>query len=154
MNAQVGVSGVTGMERTEVSSKYTVNDVGFQIKPQVVEWGRLISQMQNGSAGPFYIIGWDFGEGDASKMNSFLQSESAISIARMPEYDKLAHEAGSTTDKQENQELWTQAQELIHDKYAVGAMWQADAIYGESDKIDWVPPFGENLILSGISFKK
>ena len=130
-----------------------LNGVGFQITPQIVEWGRLIAQMQSHSAGPFYIIGWDFGEGDASKMNSFLQTGATLSISSTPEYDKLAAEANATTDAAKNKELWQQAEKVIHDSFVVAAAWQANAIYGERDRIDWAPKFGENLDLSTVAFK-
>ncbi|RVU23699.1 ABC transporter substrate-binding protein [Streptomyces antnestii] len=126
---------------------------GFDIKPQTVEWGRLINQMTSGSAGPFYIIGWDFGEGDASKLNSFIQSSATSSIARIKEFDDLSAEAGRTTDEKKNTELWQKAQKVIHDQYAVGAMWQPDAMYGLSDRMVWTPEMGEGITLQDIRLK-
>jgi peptide/nickel transport system substrate-binding protein len=124
--------------------------VGFKVKPQALEWGRLISMMQNRSGGPFYIIGWDFGEGDASKMNSFLKSNSALSVTEDATYDKLADEAGAEMDETKRTELWKQAQKRIHDQYYVAAVWQAASIYGFSKKYTWDALFGENLDLAGI----
>ncbi|GAA1241149.1 ABC transporter substrate-binding protein [Janibacter melonis] len=123
---------------------------GFEVAPQTVEWGRLISQMTKGSAGPFYMIGWDFGEGDASKQDSFLQSSSSASIAKLPEYDRLSDDASATTDEDENLRLWQEAQKSVHRSYAIGGMWQADSIYGMTDAISWSPEFGDNVILKDI----
>lgn len=125
-----------------------LNQVGFDIHPQTLEWGRLINMMQNRSAGPFYIIGWDFGEGDASKMNSFLQSSSALSVTQDKEYDRLVALAAKETDEQKRTEIWKKVQQYVHDQYFIAAVWQAASIYGFSKKLDWVANFGENLALS------
>jgi peptide/nickel transport system substrate-binding protein len=127
-----------------------LSTVGIKPKPQTLEWGRLISMMQNRSGGPFYIIGWDFGEGDASKMNSFLKSNSALSVTEDPTYDKLADEAGAEMDDAKRRDLWKQAQKRVHDQYYVAAVWQAASIYGFSKKYTWEANFGENLDLAGI----
>lgn len=122
----------------------------FKIKPRTMEWGRLVSMMQNRSAGPFYIIGWDFGEGDASKMNSFLKSNSALSIVNDPIYDRLVDQAAAEIDEAKRTELWKQVQKLVQDQYYIAAVWQAASIYGFSNKLDWVVGrFGENLDLAG-----
>lgn len=127
---------------------------GFKVTPQVMEWGRLIGMMQSRSAGPFYIIGWDFGEGDASKMNSFLKSNSALSITADPEYDKLADLAGAEMDEAKRTEYWKQAQKLVHDKYYVAAVWQAASIYGFSKRLQWEALYGDNFDLASVKVNK
>ncbi len=124
--------------------------VGFTVRPQTMEWGRLVGLMMTRSAGPFYIIGWDFGEGDASKMNSFLKSNSSLSVTNDPNYDHLADLAGAEMDAKQRTAYWRQAQVLVHDQYYVAAVWQAAAIYGFSKKFDWDADYGENLDLAGI----
>lgn len=127
-----------------------LTSAGFDIEPTTVEWGRLISMMASGDGGPFYIIGWDHGEGDASKMDSFLQSEATYTVADLPEYDRLSAEASASVDEAENLQLWQEAQQEIYENYAVGGMWQADSIYGLSDGISWTPEFGDVLTLHEI----
>ncbi len=131
-----------------------LNAVGFKISPQMMEWGRLIAMIGNRTAGPFYVVGWDFGEGDASKMNSFLLSTSPVSVTRDPEYDKLALAANAEMDPAARTKLWKQAQQVIHDRYLIGAVWEADAIYGLSRKLEYSAHFGENLDLAGIKIPK
>ncbi len=125
-----------------------LDQVGFEITPQTLEWGRFINMMQNRSGGPFYIIGWDFGEGDASKMNSFLQSSSALSVTQDAEYDRLVAAAGQEPDDAKRTEIWKQVQKYVHDQYFIAAVWQASSLYGFSRKLDWTANFGENLALS------
>jgi peptide/nickel transport system substrate-binding protein len=123
---------------------------GIKANPRTIEWGRLISMMQNRSGGPFYIIGWDFGEGDASKINSFLKSNSALSVTADPNYDALADKAGAEMDEAKRTDVWKQAQKLVHDQYYIAAVWQAASIYGFSKKLGWdVGRHGENLNLAG-----
>ena len=131
-----------------------LGQVGFEITPQTLEWGRFINMMQNRSGGPFYIIGWDFGEGDASKMNSFLQSTSALSVTQDKEYDRLVGLAGEEIDETKRTEIWKQVQKYVHDQYFVAAVWQASSLYGFSKKLDWEANFGENLALSEIKVVK
>ncbi|HYG46126.1 MAG TPA: ABC transporter substrate-binding protein [Bordetella sp.] len=127
-----------------------LGSTGFKISPQVMEWGRLIGMMQSRSAGPFYIIGWDFGEGDASKMNSFLKSNSALSVTADPEYDRIADLAGAEMDEAKRAEYWKQAQKLVHDNYYVAAVWQAASIYGFSKKLQWDALYGDNFDLATV----
>lgn len=130
-----------------------LDKVGFNIKPQTVDWGRLINMMTHGKGGPFYMIGWDFGEGDASKADSFLRSDSQIGMANEPRYDKLASAAEAATNEDTNRKLWYKAEKLVRDQYMVGAVWQADSIYGMSDRVSWNPKFGDNLFLTRMSLK-
>lgn len=125
--------------------------VGIQAKPQQLEWGRLISMMQNRSGGPFYIIGWDFAEGDASKMNSIIKSSSSISVTNDPEYDALADQAGAEVDEAKRTELWKKAQKLVHDRYYVAAVWQAASIYGFARNMSAPDLVGDNFKLSKVT---
>ncbi|SAK95534.1 extracellular solute-binding protein [Caballeronia hypogeia] len=127
-----------------------LNSTGFRITPQVMEWGRLIGMMQSRSGGPFYIIGWDFGEGDASKMNSFLNSSSPLSVTADPEFDKLAAQAAGQMDDAKRAEDWKAAQQLVHDRYYVAAVWQAASIYGFSKRLQWDARFGDNFDLATV----
>lgn len=124
--------------------------VGFEITAQPLEWGRLINMMQNRSAGPFYIIGWDFGEGDASKIYSFLHSSSALSITQDEEFDRLAALAAQETDQDKRTAIFNEIQQYVHDQYFVAAVWQAAALYGFSDKYDWEANSGDTLLLSEV----
>ena len=130
-----------------------LNAVGFKVSPQPMEWGRLISMMSNRSAGPFYIIGWDFGEADASKMNSFLLSTSPTAIAKDADYDRLAMAGTAEMNPATRTKIWKDAQQVIHDHYMVGAVWEAASIYGVSKKLDYTPEFGENLDLARIKIR-
>lgn len=127
---------------------------GIRTKPQQLEWGRLISMMQNRSGGPFYIIGWAFDEGDASKMNSFLKSNSSLSVTNDPEYDALADQAGAELDEAKRTALWKKAQKLVYDRYYVAAVWQAASIYGFAKNLDAPGLVGDGLKLSGVTISQ
>ena len=126
--------------------------VGFEINAQTLEWGRLINMMQNRSAGPFYIIGWDFGEGDASKIYSFLHSSSALSITQDEEFDRLAALAAQETDQEKRTEIFREIQQYVHDQYFIAAVWQAAALYGFNNKYEWEANSGDTLLLSEVKF--
>lgn len=127
-----------------------LNSVGFKVKPQTMEWGRLITMIQQRSAGPFVIVGWDFGEGDASKVNTMFRSDSPVSLVSDPEYDRLSDLAGAEMDEAKRTVFWKQAQKVVHDKYYIAATWQAASIYGMSKKLKWGADFGDNFDLAGV----
>ena len=85
-------------------------------------------------------------------MNSFLMPGS-IRVSDLPEYERLATSAGTEIDPARSTALWKEAQKVVHDSYVIGAMWQTDALWGESNKVDWKPAFGDNITLSAIRFK-
>lgn len=130
-----------------------LGEVGFEITPQVLEWGRLINLMQNRSAGPFYVIGWDMAEADASKINSFLHSSSALSITQDAEYDRLSGLAGAEVDEAKRTAIWHDIQRYVHDQYFIAGVWQASSLFGVSDKFDYAAKFGDNLILQDLSVR-
>ena len=129
-------------------------EVGFETNSRVLEWGRLINMMQNRSAGPFYIIGWDMTEGDASKINTFLHSSSALSVTQDAEYDRLAALAGSETDEAKRTAIWHDIQTYIHDQYFAAAAWQASSIFGVNKRFTYEANFGDNLILTELSLRQ
>lgn len=131
-----------------------LDEVGFEITPQMLEWGRLINMMQNRSAGPFYIIGWDMTEGDASKINSFLHSTSPLSITQDPEYDRLVALAGSELNEEKRTAIWHEVTQYVHDQVYIPAVWQASSLYGVSTKFDYSANFGDNLILTDLAPRK
>ncbi|WP_432970106.1 ABC transporter substrate-binding protein [Dactylosporangium sp. CA-233914] len=127
-----------------------LNDVGFTVNPQAVEWGRLVAQLAQGDGGPFLMTGWDFSEGSPSKQKSFLHKTSPMKMAVLPQWDAVVDRAERTTNQDENLQLWQEAQKIEHDEYAIGAIWRLNAVYGVSDRVQWEPSFGENLILKQI----
>ncbi|PPC74215.1 ABC transporter substrate-binding protein [Pokkaliibacter plantistimulans] len=129
-----------------------LKQVGFDINAQTLEWGRFVNMMSQKSGGPFYITGWDFGEGDASKMNSILSSGAAFSVTADATYDSLVAQAAQELDEARRTKLWHDIQTYVHDQYLVGAVWQSSALYGFSKNLDWEPRFGENMSLSEFHF--
>jgi peptide/nickel transport system substrate-binding protein len=127
-----------------------LNSVGFKVTPQTMEWGRLIAMINQRNAGPFIIVGWDFGEGDASKINSIFRPESPVSLVVDPEYNRLSDLAGAEMNETKRTAYWKQAQKLLHDKYYIAATWQAASIFGVSKKLDWAADTGENFKLAAV----
>nr|WP_315396925.1 ABC transporter substrate-binding protein [uncultured Duganella sp.] len=124
--------------------------VGFKVTPQTMEWGRLNAMINQRNAGPFVIVGWDFSEGDASKINSIFRPESPISLVVDPEYNRLSDLAGAEMDPAKRTAYWQQAQKLVHDKIYIAAAWQTASIYGMSKKLDWAADTGENFKLAAV----
>lgn len=127
--------------------------VGFKINPRVMEWGRLISMIATGTAGPFFIVGWDYSENDASKMHAFSTSARATALCNIPGYDAAANKAMVELDDAKRTDLWREAQRALHDAYMIAGSWQAAAIFGARKEIEWKADFGENITLTDIEIK-
>ena len=87
-------------------------------------------------------------------MNSFLMSTSPISITKDADYDRLAMSANAEMNPDARNKIWKQAQQVIHDHYLVGAVWEAASIYGVSKRLEYNPQFGENLDLASIKIRQ
>jgi len=124
--------------------------VGFQISPRSMEWGRMISMMATGTAGPFYIVGWDFSENDASKMDGFANSSRPTTRCVVPAYDAAAREALVELDDAKRTQLWRKAQVALRDSYTIAGAWQAASIFAGRKEIQWKPTFGDNIALADI----
>jgi peptide/nickel transport system substrate-binding protein len=129
------------------------NAVGFQITPRVMEWGRLISMIGGGTAGPFYIVGWDYSENDASKMHAFGNSARSTALCQVPEYDQAAAKAMIELDDEKRTALWREAQRAMNDAYMVAGSWQAASIFGARKEVRWEANFGDNIALSDIKIE-
>lgn len=130
------------------------NAVGFQISPRVMEWGRLISMISGGTAGPFYIVGWDYSENDASKMHAFGNSSRPTALCKVPEYDEAAGKAMIELHDEKRTELWRQAQRAMNDAYMIAGSWQAASIFGARSEVKWKANFGDNIALTDISIEQ
>lgn len=125
-------------------------DVGITVNASLMEWGRLIRMMAEHNAGPFYMIGWDYGEGDASKMDSLFASSAPYSLWSREDYDDLSSRANTEMDPAVRTDLWHQAQQLVHDNFMYLAAWQTSVLYGANDRIEWESYFGDVMRIADI----
>lgn len=128
--------------------------VGFQITPRTMEWGRMIAMITGATAGPFYIVGWDYSEGDASKMHAFGNSKRPTALCASPAYDEAAGQAMTELDDAKRTEFWRTAQRAWKDTYAIAGTWQAASIFGARKEIQWQAQYGDNISLTDITFVK
>jgi peptide/nickel transport system substrate-binding protein len=124
--------------------------VGFRIQAQTMEWGRLISMMVTRSAGPFFIIGWDFSDGDASKTASFTLNSGRTSGTNHPEYEAIVAQAEQEMDPERRKELWKRAQKVLHDNHLVGPVWMAASVFGMSKRFGFAADQGDFVDLGSI----
>lgn len=127
--------------------------VGFKITPRIMEWGRLISMISGATAGPFYIVGWDYSEGDASKMHAFGNSNRPTALCKVPEYDDAAGKAMTELNDEKRTELWKKAQRAMKDSYMIAGTWQAASIFGARKEVKWEANFGDNISLTDIKIQ-
>lgn len=118
---------------------------GIRVNARLMEFGRLIGMMAKGTAGPFYMIGWDFSEGDAAKLTSLFHSKATYSLWSNPHLDELLDKAATEMDQEKRKELYCQAQKLIVEERMFLRAWQASTLWGVNDRIDWEARTGNNF---------
>lgn len=122
-----------------------LSEVGIETNASVVEWGRALDMMAQGNFGPFYMIGWDFGEGVASKMDTLFLSTARQARFHLDEYDRLSRAGNIELDAAKRAQYWREAQKVVYDNYSLLGTWQTSALYGAADWISWSRPYG-NII--------
>lgn len=126
---------------------------GFKITPRVMEWGRLISMISGATAGPFYIVGWDFSENDASKMDGFASSSRPTALCKVPGYDEAARKAMVELDDTKRTELWRTAQRALREAYTIAGTWQAASIFATRKELEFKASYGDNISLADMKIK-
>lgn len=92
--------------------------IGVDAKIQTFEWTTYLEKLAKGEA-PMFMIGWTGDNGDADNFIYTLLSSDAIGSNNYSRYsnkqvDSLLKKAQTVTDENQRQELYKQAQEIIH----------------------------------------
>ena len=99
--------------------KKNLEDVGFKVKIVTYEWAVYLEKTKNGEADAF-LLGWTGDNGDADNFLYTLLSKDTIGSNNSAYYSsdeasKLLLDAQSETDEEKRNDLYKQAQVIIHE---------------------------------------
>jgi peptide/nickel transport system substrate-binding protein len=98
---------------------HNLKEIGIDAEIKTIEWTTYLDKVKKGEF-PMYMLGWTGDNGDADNFLYTLLSTDAIgsnnnSFYSNPEVDKLLKQAQTVTDESQRNELYKQAQVLIHE---------------------------------------
>lgn len=116
-------------------------DVGIKATIQNIGDSTQFTTLVSTNKAVFYQ--WDWGyfsvfDADGILYDMF-HSDSPYAYYSTPELDKLLEEGRGTLDSAKREQVYSQAQHLLHDDAAVLFMFGAHSIWGVSSKVDWTP---------------
>ncbi|MBV6759073.1 ABC transporter substrate-binding protein [Rhodococcus opacus] len=114
-----------------------LSDIGIEVDATVMEWGELLTRMFSHTAGAYVLLGYDFGEHDASKTVDILTAGFADKLPA--DIAELAKESGSTIDTDRRTDVLKKMQRKLHDSFLIPEVWQNDGLFGVRDGIEWEP---------------
>ncbi|WP_027724723.1 ABC transporter substrate-binding protein [Tuberibacillus calidus] len=142
-----------------VAIAHNLKDIGIDAEIKTFEWTTYLDKVKKGEA-PMYMLGWTGDNGDADNFLYTLLSTDAIgsnnnSFYSNPELDKLLKEAQTLTDENKRNELYKQAQVIIHnDAPWVPLVHSKPALVGKSTIKGFAPhPTGSDRYV-GVYFEK
>ncbi len=83
-----------------------------------------------------------------------LHSTSSWSRVNDPEIDALLEQARGTLDEDQRMDAYRQIQTRMEDQRYILPLYQAVALYGGSDKLDWTPTANESLFLNRMTWSE
>lgn len=121
-----------------IAEAYTaqLEAVGVKVNLSTMEWGKLVTLMSQGQAGPMYQIGWTYSEFDISKLVPALHPSSGYSTFDNEEFARLVDEAEKQMDPEKRKELWWQAQEVLVEEAPFIHAWMPNLIYGARSNVN------------------
>lgn len=135
-----------------------LEDVGIKAKIVSYEWATYLEKASKGEADAF-LLGWTGDNGDADNFIYVLLDGDNIGSNNYTYYDnqdlhKILIEAQTEVDENKRNELYKQAQEIIHeDAPWVPLAHSTPLLAGKADIVDFLPhPTGSDL-LSHVDFK-
>jgi peptide/nickel transport system substrate-binding protein len=118
-----------------------LTEAGFTVNATSKEWASFLTDIIQGNTGAFYILGADWGERDASKLASMI--DSAQPINESDEVKELIAEQTFMTDTDERDDTWREIEGLVQDENLFVGSWQMTADFGVSGRVEWQPASGK-----------
>ena len=83
-----------------------------------------------------------------------LHSSSSWSRVSDAELDGLLEQGRTSLDEEARMAAYTEVQKIVHDNAYILPLYQAVALYGASDKLEWTPTANESLFLNRMSWNE
>lgn len=135
-----------------------LTDAGFNASIDMVDMATYLadSRQEDRSKRPILGFGrWSCACQDVDGVIfPLLHSSSSWSRVDNPEVDALLEEARSTLDTEKRMAAYTKIQRMMEEQRFLLPLYQAVALYGGSDKLEWTPTANESLFLNRMSWSE
>lgn len=135
-----------------------LNEVGFDVEISMTDMSTYLqaARAPEQTERPFLSFGrWSCACQDVDGVQfPLLHSSSSWSRVNDPELDALLEQARASLDVDARMTAYGEVQKIVQDNAYILPLYQAVAIYGASDKLDWTPTANESLFLNRMSWSE
>ena len=135
-----------------------LSDVGFNASIDMVDMATYLgdSRQEDRSKRPILGFGrWSCACQDVDGVIfPLLHSTSSWSRVDDPELDAMLEEARGTLDEGQRMDAYARIQDRVAEQRYILPLYQAVALYGASDKLEWTPTANESLFLNRMSWSE
>lgn len=130
-------------------------EVGINVKLELLEWSKFNERYKAKKFNELFMIAYANSMFDGSLAFDRLTTERAKgeSDYSNPEVDKLLADAGENMNTQEREKQYQKVQQIVADERPQIYLYQMNANYGISDRINFEPRLDEMLFVDEITLK-
>ncbi|OWU74833.1 ABC transporter substrate-binding protein [Marinibacterium profundimaris] len=145
-------------QRVVQALQQMLNDVGFNVSISMTDMPTYLAaaRAEDRAERPDLNFGrWSCACQDADGIAyPLLYSTSSWSRVNMPELDALLDEARTSLDPEVRQKAYEQVHQIVRDDYLLRPIYQAAALYGAVDALEFTPTANESLFLNRMSWSE
>jgi len=135
-----------------------LTDAGFNVEISMTDMSTYLKAARSPeiSERPYFSFGrWSCACQDVDGVEfPLLHSSSTWSRVQDPELDALLEEARGSLDADTRLAAYAKVQQIVQENAYILPLYQAVAIYGATDKLDWTPTANESLFLNRMSWSE
>ena len=134
-----------------------LNDVGLDVSISASDQATFLKRRQGDAenAGSLAVGAWSCACQDADGIiYPLFRSGSQWAKYSNPDYDALVDSARSTLDKEQRMADYKKAYEILREDVPGIGLYQAFAVYGASEHLNWEPTANESLFIMDMSWQQ
>ncbi len=135
-----------------------LTEAGFNVEISMTDMSTYLQRARapEQTERPFFSFGrWSCACQDVDGVQfPLLHSSSSWSRVNDPALDKVLEQGRSSLDDSTREAAYAQVQRTVQDSAYILPLYQAVALYGASDKLDWTPTANESLFLNRMAWSE
>ena len=135
-----------------------LTEAGFDVEISMTDMSTYLQRARapEQTERPFFSFGrWSCACQDVDGVQfPLLHSSSSWSRVNDSDLDGLLEQGRLSLDEETRMAAYTEVQQAVHDKAYILPLYQAVALYGATDKLDWTPTANESLFLNRMSWSE
>lgn len=135
-----------------------LTEAGFDVEISMTDMSTYLQRARapEQTERPFFSFGrWSCACQDVDGVQfPLLHSSSSWSRVNDTDLDSLLEQGRLSLDEETRMAAYTEVQQAVHDNAYILPLYQAVALYGATDKLDWTPTANESLFLNRMSWSE